>query len=219
MAKANKAYKYRIYPNEQQRILFAKTFGCVRFVYNQILKEQESRFHGNQKRMSAYEANNFCNHILKGSYPWLREVDKFALNNSIFALNFAYKRFFETKGICRHPKYKSKHGSKASYTTNMTNNNIYIGENFIKLPKAGKVKAKINYLLPKNVVIKTATVNRTPNNKYFCSICYEYQAIAVSPVIPVFKTTLGLDYSSHDFYVDSNVDRADYPRYYSRAGR
>ena len=38
--KQNKAYKFRIYPNEEQKILFAKTFGCTRFIYNKMLSDK-----------------------------------------------------------------------------------------------------------------------------------------------------------------------------------
>ena len=36
----NRAYKFRIYPNKEQRIMFAKTFGCVRFIYNRMLADK-----------------------------------------------------------------------------------------------------------------------------------------------------------------------------------
>ena len=36
----NRAYKFRIYPNAEQQVLFAKTFGCVRFIYNRMLADK-----------------------------------------------------------------------------------------------------------------------------------------------------------------------------------
>ena len=90
---ANKAYKYRIYPTSEQETLIAKTFGCVRFVYNQFLAFQEEQYAEKLPHLGKNAMNNVCNQILKDEYPWLREVDKFALTNSIFSLDDAYQRF------------------------------------------------------------------------------------------------------------------------------
>ena len=73
------------------------------------------------------DANTYCNHILKSEFPFLKEVDKFALTNSIYHLADGYNRFFKHLG--GFPKYKSKHRCKKSYTTNFTNNNIMVGDN------------------------------------------------------------------------------------------
>ncbi|WP_226929709.1 helix-turn-helix domain-containing protein [Fusobacterium necrophorum] len=35
-----KAYKFRMYPSEEQKIFFNKTFGCVRLVYNLMLHDR-----------------------------------------------------------------------------------------------------------------------------------------------------------------------------------
>jgi len=105
---ANKAYKYRIYPTSEQETLIAKTFGCVRFVYNQFLALQEEQCAEKLPHLGKNAMNNMCNQILKDGYPWLREVDKFALTNSVFSLDDAYRHFFKQPGKCGHPKYKSK---------------------------------------------------------------------------------------------------------------
>ena len=98
----NKAYKYRIYPNKKQIEMFSNTFGSVRFVYNKLLNIQEE----SNTYMSKVDSNNYCNHVLKIEYPWLKEVDKFSLTNSIFNLNEAYKRYFNK--LSNRPVYKSK---------------------------------------------------------------------------------------------------------------
>lgn len=132
----NKAYKYRIYPNKKQIEMFSNTFGSERFVYNKLLNLQEE----SNTYMSKVDSNNYCNHVLKIEYPWLKEVDKFSLTNSIFNLNEAYKRYFNK--LSNRPVYKSKRYSRNSYTTNFTNNNIEIGEDYIKLPKVKKLKLR-----------------------------------------------------------------------------
>ena len=91
---ANKAFIYRIYPDKNQEQQLQKTFGCCRFVYNSILALQEERYKAGEKHLSKTEANSYCNRVLKEEYPFLREVDKFALTNSIFHLDEGYRRFF-----------------------------------------------------------------------------------------------------------------------------
>ena len=100
---ANKAYVYRIYPDQMQEQLMQKTFGCCRFVYNSLLTLQEERYRSGEKHLSKTEANTYCNKVLKDAFPFLREVDKFALTNAIFHLEEGYRRFFLRLG--KHPRY------------------------------------------------------------------------------------------------------------------
>ena len=214
---ANKAYKYRIYPTSEQEALIAKTFGCVRFVYNQFLAFQEEQYAEKFPHLGKNAMNNVCNQILKDEYPWLRDVDKFALTNSVFSLDDAYQRFFKQPGKCGHPKYKSKKHPHRSYTTNITNNNVAILDGTIKLPKLGLVKAKLHRLPSEEWTLKSATVSMTASGKYYCSVLFEYEERPVKPVVPTKETTLGLDYSSPHFYVASNGAVAEYDHYFREA--
>ena len=69
-----KAYKYRIYPNSEQRIQIAKTFGCCRFVYNQTLAYRKEIYEKEKKSVSKTDCNNYCNRELKKDYEWLKEI-------------------------------------------------------------------------------------------------------------------------------------------------
>ena len=149
-------YTYRIYPNIEQEILINKTFGCCRFVYNEFLNDFNENGY-----ISKYDKNNKCNNVLKQEYPWLKEVDKFAITNSIYNLDNSCKRYMNKLG--GKPNFKKKNGLQ-SYQTNYTNNNIQVIENCIKLPKLGKVKAKIHRNIEGKIV--NATVKRYGNNKY-----------------------------------------------------
>ena len=135
-----KAYKYRVYPNNEQKMQIAKTFGCCRFVYNQTLAYKKDTYEQEKKSVSKTDCNNYCNRELKNTYEWLKEVDKFALTNAIYNMDSAYQKFF--KEHTGYPKFKSKHDNHKSYTTNFTNGNIAIDfENGkIKLPKLKEVK-------------------------------------------------------------------------------
>ena len=167
----NRAFKYRLYPNQSQIEQLNKTFGCCRFVYNQMLALQESNYQLGIKHMSRYDANKYVNRILKKDYPFLKEVDKFSLTNAVYALENGYQKFFQKQG--RHPKYKNKHHVKRSYTTNFTNNNIVVIDRIIKLPKLGKVKAVIHRKAEDNWTLKSATISQERDGTYYCSVLYE----------------------------------------------
>ena len=96
---ANKAYVYAIYPNKEQAELCQKTFGCCRFVYNQMLSVQQERYKNGEKHLSKLSANNYCTQHLKKDFLFLKEVDKFALNNAVFHLADGFDRFSKNKAV------------------------------------------------------------------------------------------------------------------------
>lgn len=149
-------YSFRIYPNEEQIVLIAKTFGCCRFIYNYFLD-----YSNNNGYSSKYTNNNTCNRELKVEYPWLKEVDKFAITNTIYNLDNAYKRYINKLG--GNPRFKKKNNGE-SYQTNYTNNNIEVLDNYIKLPKLGKVPAKVHRKVEGTII--NATIKKYSNNKY-----------------------------------------------------
>ena len=166
-----KAYKYRIYPNSEQRIQIAKTFGCCRFVYNQTLAYRKEMYEKEKKSVSKTDCNNYCNRELKKDYEWLKETDKFALTNAIYNMDAAYQKFF--KEHAGYPKFKSKHDNHKSYTTNFTNGNIAVDfeTGKIKLPKLKAVKARLHREYSGQ--IKSATVSQVSSGKYYVSILVE----------------------------------------------
>ena len=136
-----KAYKFRIYPNKEQEILIQKTFGSCRFVYNHYLAKKINLYKTENKSLSKIDCNNSCNRELKKEYLWLKEVDKFALTNSIYDLDTAYQNFFrrikQGSDKAGFPHFKSKHDHYHSYKTNFTNNNIKVDfeNDRVQLPK------------------------------------------------------------------------------------
>lgn len=211
---ANKALVYTIYPNEKQNIQCQKTFGCCRFVYNQMLDVQKERHENGEKHLSKTKANTYCNQHLKKKYPFLKEVDKFALTNAIYHLEDGYDRFF--KHLSRFPKYKCKHKAKRSYTTNITNGNIEISDNSIKLPKLGWVKAKIHHRPKEDWKLKSATVTQNRDDSYQVSILFAYEE-SISPAVVTKETTIGLDYKSDGLYVSSEGDTCGMPHYFRQS--
>ena len=201
-----KAYKYRIYPNDGQKIQLAKTFGCCRFVYNQTLAYRKAVYEQEKKSVSKIDCNNYCNRELKNIYEWLKEVDKFALTNAIYNMDSAYQKFF--KEHAGYPKFKSKHDHHKSYTTNFTNGNIAVDfENGkIKLPKLKEVKAKLHREF--HGKIKSATVSQVPSGKYYVSILVETE----HEELPYRNRNIGLDLGIKDLCITSDGIRYENPK-------
>src|SRR5574344_1699843 len=119
---ANKAYKFRLYPTKEQEIMFVKTFGCVRFIYNKMLADKIDFYKETKQKLNNTPAQ------YKKEYEWLKEVDSLALANAQMNLQIAYNNFFRSPKT-GFPKFKSKKKSKLSYTTNNQSGTISVTDN------------------------------------------------------------------------------------------
>ena len=209
--KANKAYKYRLYPNQAQRVLFAKTFGSVRFIYNKMLADKIRYYQETGETLRPTPAP------YKKDFTWLKEVDSLALCNAQMQLQTAHANFFRDKSI-GFPKFRRKHNSRKTYTTNNIKGTVRIENGMLRLPKAGLVKIKLHRQIPKDAVIKSVTISQEPTGKYFASILTEYELEPAGDGLDIHNA-LGLDYSSPHFYVDSEGNTADMPHFYRQAER
>lgn len=108
--KLNCAIKYRAYPTEEQAVLLAKTFGCVRFVWNRMLTDAQTFLNETGVFFIPTPAK------YKKEFSFLKEVDSLALANTQLNLKAANKRHLDDKKVGA-PQLKSKHKSKMSYTT------------------------------------------------------------------------------------------------------
>ena len=196
-----KAYKYRIYPNKAQETLIQKTFGCCRFVYNQTLAYRKNLYEMEKRSMSKFDCSRYVTGVLKRDYEWLKEVDKFALEQAVFAMDNAYQRFFKLHA--GYPKFRSKHSNRRSYTTCITGTNIKVlfDENKIQLPKLKLVRARLSK--PFVGQIKQATVSQTPTGKYFVSVLVETEH---EPLLSTDKA-IGIDLGIKDLLITSDGEK------------
>lgn len=211
----NKAYKYRIYPDKDQLVQLNKTFGCVRFVYNYYLGLQNAWYDAGLSFQSKTTLNNDCNQRLKNDFPWLKEVDKFAITNAIYHLDTAFKNLFEKRAS--RPKFKSRKDNHASYSTNITNGNIELmpKERVVKLPRLGTVKTAIHRIPDQGGTIKSATVSKEADGSFYVSLLYAYPKAASAPLTPVKEAeVLGLDYKSDGLYMDHDGNTCDMPKFF-----
>lgn len=204
----NKTIKYRIYPNKTQEELLQKTFGCCRKIWNLMLEDKIKYYKETKKSLQITPTK------YKKEYEYLKEVDSLALANVQLNLQKAYKNFFRDKKI-GFPKYKSSKKSKKTYTTNNQKGTIQILDNKIKLPKMGKIKAKIHRKAEEFWIIKSATISQEKDGTYYVSILYEYEKEIIEGEI--INKVIGLDYKSDGLYTDSNGKTCGSPKYYRKS--
>lgn len=207
---ANKAIKYRIYPTTEQRVMFTKTFGCCRKVYNLMLADKIEGYKATGKFPTVTPAK------YKEDYPYLKEVDSLALANKQMDLQAAFRNRFNKKRKKKSgfPKFKSAKHSHKSYTTNNQNGTVAIINNkYIKLPKIGKVKAVIHRIPNDNWTVKSATISLASDGKYYASVLFEFDEIE-NTYIADKTNAIGLDYASNGLYVDNNGNVGTNHKYY-----
>ncbi|TCZ73018.1 transposase [Paenibacillus albiflavus] len=203
----NKAYKFRIYPNKEQKILIAKTIGCSRFVFNRFLSQWSDEYKETGKGLTYISCSAKLTQ-LKKEFLWLKEVDSISLQSSLKNLADAFDRFFKKQNDA--PRFKSKNNKVQSYTTKQTNGNIAIVGNKIKLPKLGLVRfAKSREV---NGRIMNTTVRRNPSGKYFVSILVETE------VQPIEKTgsSVGVDLGLKDLAILSTGKVFPNPKWFRK---
>lgn len=212
----DKAYKGILYPNEEQKVIIAKTIGCSRFVYNRFLNERKTEYKENGRTISY---NDQCKELpgmkKDPETEWLSEVDSTALQNSVRNLQDAYDNFFLGMKEGRkvgYPRFKSKHDHRQSYRSTCVNDNIRFADpKHILLPKLGSVKCRF----PKEAegAIKNATVTREPDGTYSISLMCE----VVRPEEPERTgKAVGIDLGIKTLAVTSDGKEYDNPRTYSR---
>lgn len=207
---ANKAIKYRLYPTTEQSVMFTKTFGCCRKVYNLMLFDKIEEYKLTGKFLIVTPAK------YKKDYPYLKEVDSLALANKQMNLQAAFCNTFSKSHKKKNgfPKFKSAKHSRKAYTTNNQYGTVaIIDDKYIKLPKIGKVKAVIHRIPDNNWIIKSATVSQESDGKYYVSILFKYDN-PVNTYVADKTNAIGLDYASDGLYVDSNGNIGTNHKYY-----
>lgn len=194
----HKAYKFRMYPTEQQMNMFFRTFGCVRLVYNHYLNMQTKTYEESGRALSYTKcAEDLVS--LKKEKTFLKEVDSIALQQALRHLDTAFQNFFRDQKV-GYPKFKSKKQHHYSYSTVCVNNNIKLENGVLTLPKIGKIRIKQHRIIPEGYTLKSVTVSRTPTGKFFASVLFEYEA-EIQPA--EITNVIGLDFSMHDLFVSS----------------
>jgi len=207
--------KARLYPTKAQAELFEKTFGCCRYIWNQMLADEQRFYLETGTHFIPTPAK------YKKSAPFLKEVDNQALTQEYNKLAQAFRVFFKDPETFGYPNFKKKKTDRDSFTACNhefeSGPTIYTTRDGIRMTKAGIVKAKFPRRAQAWWKLKRITVEKTRSGKYYCCILYEYAVKEPEPVVPTAETTLGLKYSMKHFYVSDDGSMADPPQWLKRS--
>lgn len=207
-----KAYKYRLNPNEEQRIFFEKSFGCARYVYNWGLNLRNEAYQKDRTRIGWVDICKRLTELKKQEETsWLNEVATQSLQSSIRNMDSAFTRFFrEKKGF---PKFKSKKGRQSFQLVKDVSVNFDKHE--VKLPKIGWVNFYKNREFDGR--IGTTTISKSPAGKYYISILVDDGEELPTKVPITYETSVGIDVGLKDFAVLSNGQVFENPKYLEKA--
>ena len=211
-----RAFKFRIYPNEIQKELIKQTFGCCRFVYNHFRAERESVYRASNQSLS-YNKQAVEIPKLKQEFEWLKQVDSTALQSACRQLDTAYQNFFrglKTGKRVGYPKFRSKHSSRQSYTSKCVGTNIKVFDGFAQLPKLGKVICRTSRPIQGRIL--SATVSRNSSGKYFVSVLCRIENDELFE-LPKTGNKIGLDLGLKEYITDSNGQKYEFPRYFKQS--
>ena len=209
-----RSYRFRIYPNPSQKELIEKTLGCCRQVYNDFLSMCIESYEANHNRIvSKYDLIKLLPEYKK-TFPYLKEVDSIALQQTVIHLYDAYMNFFSHNAD--FPNFKKKKNDYG-YTT-MKNNcdNIRFIEDDIQIPKLGRIKVIRHRKLPESFKFTMVSVSRLGRH-YYVSLSgeeeyFDYGEYIKESLDP--NNSIGLDFSMKHLFVDSNGNHLDMPTYY-----
>ena len=213
------AYKFRLYPNEEQQSLFSKYFGCSRVVWNKALELREEYYkeHRNDKAkkgLNYYDTSRFLRELKqKEEFKWLKEANSQSLQQMLIDLDKAFKAFF--KGISKYPNYKRKSNRQSFRVPQFFN----FADSVLYLPKMGKgIKMEVHREFLRDKV-RQLTITKTPTGKYFVSLVVDDRKEAPQKVQITNDPgkTIGIDMGLKDFAVLSNGIKISNPKYLQKS--
>ena len=205
-----RAYKYRLYPNEEQKVLIAKHLGSCRFIYNYALDKKVRAYQTDKTNLSRFDIQADLPNMKKSEeYCWLKEVNSLSLQASLANLDSAFTKFFrEHKGF---PRFKSKKDGKQSFSIPQ-NTRVDFENGRIFIPKfKGGIKTKFHRTF--EGIVKSSTISRTATGKYFVSILVEVNEPDM-PMKPICENkTVGIDLGIKTFAVLSDGTEIPNPKH------
>ena len=203
-----RAYKYRIYPTDEQKVLFAKTFGCCRFVYNWALNLKITAYRERKETLGIVLLTNLMKSELKTEYKWLSEVNSQSLQSSLRNLDTAYTNFFRNTKAVGFPKFKSRKSRQSFLCPQHCR--VDFGRGTITIPKAKDIPAVLHRKF--SGTVKTVTVSMTPSGKYYASVLVDTNLQELPPMEKDASTTVGIDLGIKSLAVCSDGRTFDNPK-------
>lgn len=207
-----KGYKYRIYPTKEQKILLAKHFGCVRFVYNQALDLKNKYYQETTKSLSRKKIQDQLPVWKKEEETqWLSQVSSQSLQQALLNLDIAFTNFFKKRA--KYPKFKSKTNRQSCSFPQNCSINFNSCKFFCPKFKEG---IKTVFSRKFNGKIKTCTISQSASEKYFVSILVEYNTPGIGKLPIQGNKCLGIDMGIKDFATFSNKTKIENPKFLNK---
>ena len=202
------AYRYRLYPNTEQKAYFAKAFGCTRYVYNFYVREHERMWKEENKTATSFDLAN-KNKVLKEDAYWLNEIDSSILDWTARRVTNGWQYFFEH--INSRPPHEHKKGERnyQSFTTSGIGLQVCFRQNSVRVPKIGWIRARLHRRFLGE--IKCATIKLSATGKYFISIYVEERNLQVSMKPFSMDRAVGIDVGVRHFLTLSTGEHIDMP--------
>ncbi|MCU6677163.1 RNA-guided endonuclease InsQ/TnpB family protein [Leclercia tamurae] len=199
-----RAYKYRFYPTSDQVELLAQTFGCVRFVYNSILRWRTDAYYERQEKIGYPQADKRLT-ALKAmpEYAFLRDVSAVPLQQAIRHQQDAFKNFFA--GRAAYPAFKSKRHKQAA--TFMNTAFKYRDGKLYMAKSAAPLDVRWSRELPSSP--SSITITRDAAGRYFVSCLCEFEPAS----LPITASMVGIDVGLKDLFVTDTGFRSGNPRH------
>ena len=216
MKLVKRTYRFRLYPDESQKQLIEKTLGCSRQVYNELLSLCKKEYEKDRNfRINKYELIKLLPKY-KEKYPYLKEVDSIALQQSVIHLYTAYINFFRHNSD--FPVFKKKKNDYGYITMNI-NNSIRIDGDEIQIPKIGRVKFVYHRQLPESFKYSTVSVSRI-GKYYYASLIgeeeyQEYEEYSKESLL--LTNSIGLDFSLANLFVSDSKTKTNMPKFYEKS--
>lgn len=208
-----RAYKYRIYPTDEQKVLFAKTFGCCRFVYNWALNLRIEAYKSDKRTVPYKEIQDCMVNELKAEHDWLKEVNSQSLLYSLRNLETAYTNFFRNTKAVGFPRFKSRKSRQSFLCPQHCRVDFERGT--ITIPKAKDIPAVLHRKF--RGAVKTVTVSMTHSGKYYASVLVDTSIQELQAAEPQEKTTVGIDLGVKSLVVCSDGRTFENPKNLQRS--
>ncbi|KAA9377025.1 IS200/IS605 family element transposase accessory protein TnpB [Microbispora cellulosiformans] len=202
-----RAYKYRFYPTPEQASELARTFGCVRLVYNKALEVRTRAYTLEGRRVSYAESSAALTAWKRTEeLAFLAEVSSVPLQQVLRRLQAAFANFFAKRA--KYPTFKSRKKSRAS--AEYTRSAFRYRDGQLTL---AKMDAPLDIVwsrpLPEGAEPSTVTVSKDAAGRWFVSLLVEE---TIRPLDPCGKT-VGVDAGITALVTLSTGEKIPNPRY------
>lgn len=199
-----RAYKCRFYPTLDQVELLAQTFGCVRFVYNSILRWRTDAYYERQEKIGYTQASARLTALKKEpDFTWLNDVSSVPLQQALRHQQAAFSNFFA--GRAKYPTFKSKRHKQAATLTDAAfkyrDGKLYMAKS--------KTALDVRWSRELPSTPSTVTISKDAAGRYFVSCLCEFEPAS----LPITAKTVGIDVGLKDLFVTDTGFKTGNPRH------